>query len=210
MDQIVLHHYWRSSCSWRVRWALVYKRIPHNLIHVDILKHEHTSKQYLSMNPTGLVPIMEVDGHFFGESLAMMEWLEERYPRNPLLPVDPMSRLLVRQLTMTIVAGTQPLQNLNALNYVSPDEETRKSNARHFIRRGLQSYERLIEDCAATFSVGADLSFADLALIPQCYNALRQGIELEEFPQIAKIYQHCLTLDSCQKAAPESHKPSND
>ncbi len=208
MDEITLYHYWRSSCSWRVRWALIYKKIPHKLIHLDLLKGEQRSEAYLSKNPAGLIPTLAVDGRYYAESLAILEWLEERYPRMPLLPTDPISRMLVRQLSLSIIAGTQPLQNLLVLNYLSSNEETRKETARHFISRGLRTYEQLIEKCSATYSFGGELSFADLALVPQCYNALRYGVDLAEFPLIKGIYKRCLTMDSCLKTAPEVYQPS--
>ncbi len=209
-DGMVLYHYWRSSCSWRVRWALTYKNIPHRLIAVDLLKGEQKHSEYLKKNPAGFVPLLEYRGMYFSESLAMLEFLEEAFPQKPLLPNDPLSRMKVRQLSMSIIAGTQPLQNLEVLNYVSSDAGKKKDFASYFIRRGLKKYEAMIETFSGTYSFGSQLTFADLALIPQCYNALRNEIDLEEFPRVVKIYKHCLQTGSCQKSAPENYKPAVD
>src|SRR3954470_1112807 len=97
-QQLTLYHYWRSSCSWRVRWALAIKKIPHQLKHINLLAGEHNTPEYKKLNPSGAVPMLEVQGRFYGESLAIIEWLDEAYPAHPLLPSDPASRMLVRQL----------------------------------------------------------------------------------------------------------------
>src|SRR5947209_1533710 len=109
--QLTLYHYWRSSCSWRVRWGLALKGLAYESVAVDILAGEQRSQAYLAKNPAGFLPTLVVDGRPFAESLAILEWLDETVPAPPLLPRDPLQRLTVRQLAMTIVAGTQPLQN---------------------------------------------------------------------------------------------------
>lgn len=205
-----LYHYWRSSCSWRVRWALNYKQIPHDLIAVNLLNNEHKTQEYLKKNPFSYVPTLEIDGRYYTESLAMLEYLEESFPKRNLLPSDPESRLLIRQLTLTLIAGTQPLQNLSVLNYVAKDNDAKKKEfATYFIERGLQTVETLLQkqQCVGTYTFGSQLTFADLALIPQCYNALRQEIDLRRYPLIYKVYQNCLQTEACQSSSPEAHQP---
>src|SRR4051794_6007250 len=102
---LILYHYWRSSCSWRVRWALAIKGVKYESAHVNLLKNEQSTPQYRKKNPLGFVPCLEADGVAMGESLAIMEWIEENYPTPPLLPHDTFQRQKVRQLSLMIVAG---------------------------------------------------------------------------------------------------------
>ncbi len=205
--QMKLYHYWRSSCSWRIRWALNIKKLDYQLIPVNLLKAEHKTPQYLKLNPSGTVPTLEAGPVKLGDSIAVLEWLEERYPREPLLPQDPHSRAYVRQLTMIIAAFTQPMQNMKSQRYFSNDPQTRVKYAHHWISQGLEAYENLLHlGCPGTFSFGSSVSFADLCLIPQCYNAERFGVSLNRFPLIERINRHCLTLPECVKAHPDQYK----
>ncbi|MEZ4741115.1 MAG: maleylacetoacetate isomerase [Bdellovibrionota bacterium] len=206
---ITLYHYWRSSCSWRVRWALQLKGIEHNLIAVDLLKNEQQQSTYLQQNPSGFVPSLIVDGKAYGESMAIIEWINEKWPHNPLLPEDPFARLLTRQLYMTIASGTQPLQNLIAQQFHSDDKDKRVEYARYWINRGLKAYETILNQhgLGGHFSLGETITMADLCLIPQCYNARRYTIDLEQFPKIKKIEQRSLATEACQRAAPDSFQP---
>jgi maleylacetoacetate isomerase len=203
-QKLVLYHYWRSSCSWRVRWSLAHKNIAYKSVAVDLLTTQQQSRDFLAKNPAGYVPCLEIDGTPLAESLAILEWLEEAYPEKPLMPVDPMSRAFVRQLCLTIVAGTQPLQNLKAQKYFSSDEAVRRAYTQYWITQGLEIYESLINKGAAgTFSFGGQLSIADLCLIPQCYNAERFGVDLGQFPKIKGIYTKCMLLPACKKSSPD-------
>ncbi len=202
---MILYHYYRSSCSWRVRWAFHHKNIPVKLVAVNLLQAEQHEGGHVKKNPTHYVPVLEVNGQYYGESMAILEWIEENYPTPALLPNDPISRLRVRQLAQIIVAGTQPLQNMTALEqYKDPAE--REVQSRKWIDRGLASYEEILQSgVAGTYSVGSQLSFADLCLIPQCYNALRNNLDLSSYPLVHRIYKHCLELESCRKTAPENY-----
>src|SRR4051812_25232147 len=118
MIQLKLYHYWRSSSSWRVRWALTYKSIPFETASVDLLTDETDGQDHLQRNPMGYVPVLELLNpqspfRYLSESVAIIEWLEEQFPTPKLLPGDPLHRAKIRQLTETINAGTQPLQNPN-------------------------------------------------------------------------------------------------
>lgn len=200
-----LFQYWRSSCSWRVRWALFHKEIDFKSTPVNLLKREHKDPGYLAKNPAGTVPCLLVNGRPLSESMAILEWLEETFPTRPLLPNDGFSRQRVRQLCQTIVSGIQPLQNLEVLTHVSEAGMDRAEFARFYIRKGLETYEKLVVKfgLAGTYSMGSQLTLADLCLIPQCYNARRFNIDPNEFPNISRIEAHCLKLDSCKKAIPE-------
>lgn len=199
---LTLYHYWRSSCSWRVRWALAVKKQSYEAVAVNLLKGEQQSPEYLAKNPLGFVPCLAVDGQPLGESLAILEWIEESYPTPALLPKDSLARARTRQLCNIIVAGTQPLQNLSVQKYYCPDETKRLEDGRHWIKRGLTSYEKLLETTSGKFSVGDEVTMADLCLIPQCYNALRYELSLDLFPRAKAIYERCRELPECKAAEP--------
>ncbi len=207
-----LYHYWRSTCSWRVRWALEHKGIACHLIAVNLLTQENLKPEFKSINPMGSVPVLEVlDGIRtlrLTESLAIIEWLEERFPGRPLLPQSADDRQRVRALALTIIAGTQPLQNISVIRAVSPNEAVQAEWTRKWIRRGLGAYEALCRDVAGTFSFRSTLSVADLALAPQCHHARRFGIDLTEFPTIYRIDRYLQTLPEYEKSAPERFQPA--
>jgi maleylacetoacetate isomerase len=199
----ILYGYWRSSASWRVRWALNIKKVETEHRFVNLLKGEQHGAEFLKINPAGQIPTLMINGKAYGESMAMLEYLEETYPQNPILPQDPESRMFVRQLALTIVAGTHPLQNMHPQQYHSPDPTERKKFAQHFIKRGLSFYEKRITQSAGSYSFGGQVTMADICLVPQVYNALRNDIDLNHYPTIKGIYERCLKLPECVAAAPD-------
>lgn len=203
MKPITLYQYWRSSCSWRVRWALDLKGVAFNSVIVNLLKGEQNDGGFQQKSPTGQIPCLDVDGKYLVESVAIMEWLEETYPQNPLLPSDPLDRIEVRQMCGIIALGIQPIQNISVLQKISPDKGERAKWARHWIERGFTAYERKASALAGTYSFGGQLTMADICLVPQVYNAHRFQVDMTAYPTMEKIYQHCLTLPSCQKAHPD-------
>lgn len=203
-DGIILYHYWRSSAAWRVRWALAAKGISYEKRAVNLLKGEQYSPEYLRLNPAGQVPALVWEGHIFGESLAILEFLEEKFPHIPLLPNDPGSRLYVRQLCLNIVAGTHPLQNLLPQKMHSDDPETRKKWVQFFIARGLEVHDKKMEGHSGSFSLGGELTIADLCLVPQIYNAIRFDVPFAHLPNVKRVYENCRKLASCEVAAPEN------
>ena len=208
MPHLVLKHYWRSSCSWRVRWALALKGLPYQSEHIDLLQDEQRSANFRRHNPQALVPVLVVDGVPYYESLAIIEWLDECYPHNQLLPSSPAERLQARQLAYTVSCGIQPLQNLRAQHYYSSDPQARLRYARHYIERGFKAYEQHLQQLGAgTFCLGGQVTIADICLIPQVYNAQRFACNMHHFPLIASIYRHCLQTPACQASAPEACKP---
>lgn len=201
-DSLTLYHYWRSSCSWRVRWALAIKGVGYQPVHINLLKGEQTSPQFLEKNPMGTVPALHVGGKILGESLAILEWIEENYPTPALFPEDSFDRALARQLSLIIVAGTQPLQNLSVQKYYCPDDKKKAEDGRHWIGRGLKAYEKLVAKSHGLYSLGDTVTVADLCLIPQCYNAERFEYSLSQVPIIREIYQRCRELPECKAAEP--------
>jgi maleylpyruvate isomerase len=194
-----------------VRWAFALKGIECEFVHVNLLNGETETPEHLKRNPLGYVPVLQIvekgQTHFLSESLAIIEWAEELHPTPSLLPGDAYQRARIRQLAEVINAGTQPLQNLNPTHLHSSDPAEQKKWMQHWIRNGLGAYEQLTKDMAGKFSVGDTVTLADLCLIPQCYNAKRNDVALEDYPTVAKIYAAALMTDACQKAAPERFQP---
>lgn len=202
---LVLYHYWRSSCSWRVRWVLALKNISYQSVPINLLENEQLSPAFLAKNPAGLVPCLDVSGRVLGESLAIIEWLEETYPQNPILPRNPWDRARARELALIVAAGIQPLQNLRVIKRHSDDQEERQRWIRAFIESGLQLIESKLAadpDRGLRYCLGDSLSLADIFLVPQVYNAHRFGVNMEALPSCEAIYRHCLTEPLCDAASP--------
>jgi maleylacetoacetate isomerase len=210
-----LHHYWRSSSNWRVRWAFKLKGIVCEYAPVDLLSDEPEGAEHLARNPLGYVPVLEqIDEadparRYLCESLAIIEWAEETHPQPSLLPGDPWQRARIRMLAEVIASDTQPLQNLGPQELHSTDPGGRKSWARHWIRHGLHAYEKLAAGSAGNYSVGDAITLADLCLIPQCYNAERYGVDLGEFPTVARIHAAALETEACRASAPDQFAPAD-
>lgn len=207
-----LYHYWRSSCSWRVRWAFAFKGIACEYVPVDILANETEGEEHLKRSPLGLVPVLEFPTkqpfRYLCESTAIIEWAEEAMPTPSLLPGDSYQRARIRELAQMIAADTQPLQNLGAQYYHSDDPEKRKAWARHWTHYGLTAYNQAVAATVGKFSVGDTLSLADICLIPQCYNALRFDISLSEFPHVERIWRAAQETESYRRSEPEQYKPA--
>lgn len=209
-----LYHYWRSSSSWRVRFAFALKQIPCEMIHIDLLKKEHVAPEHLKRNPAGSVPVLEIVDNKnkvtgrIAESTAIIEWAEENFVEPALLTGDSFQRGRIRQLVQIVNSGIQPIQNLCVMQFHSEEKEKQKAWAQHWIRRGLQAYEAIVKETAGKFSVGNEITMADLFLIPQCYNAERNEVSLKEFPTIAKINANGLATEACKVAHPDRFKPA--
>lgn len=213
-QQLTLYHYWRSSSSWRIRWALELKKLPYTPISINLLTDEAESREHIQRNPLGYVPVLEIQNdshaktHLLSESVAILEWLEETYPTPSLLSEDPLTRARMRQLSEIINSGTQPLQNPNVVQRHSTDPKEQKLWIQEWIKKGLHAYESLITSSAREFSMGTSPTLPDLFLIPQCYNAVRFEIDLKtELPLLHRIYHHALSTPECLASAPERFTP---
>lgn len=208
----ILYHYWRSSSSWRVRWALRLKRVEHDLVAVNLLEGQQATAAHQARNPAQKVPVLQLGDVHLSESVAIIEYLDEVYPDPPLLPGDPLGRARARQLVETINAGIQPLQNLSVLRFLHSDAAQQRAWAQHHIRLGLTAYEALLaqdgrplED--VRFSSGDRVGIADLFLLPQVYNARRQGLDLTPWPRIARIEAACLATPEARETSPDALAP---
>lgn len=205
-SRFVFSHSWQSSCSWRVRWALAIKGIAHREIVIDLAADENNAPSHVARNPMATVPTLEVDGAPIFESLAIIEYLDHHYPDPPLIPKERSEEIRARQLALLIAAGVQPLQNQGVLAKLPGDASERQVWARHWIDKGLAAYEKILErQPLSSFSVGSELTMADICLIPQIYNGLGFGCKVDTSTRIWKIYKHCLEREDCVNSSPLGH-----
>lgn len=191
MTRPLLHGYWRSTASYRVRIALALKGVDFDQTPYDLRRGEQRSEAYLSRSPQGLVPALEVDGGAIIQSLAILEWLEEQIPKPALLPTLAMDRAIVRGMTDLVACDIHPLNNLRIIQTLRADlgasEDQVMSWISHWIREGFTALERLVERHGGDFSFGDAPTFVDCVLIPQIYSARRFGVELTDFPKLVAI-----------------------
>ncbi|XP_031213134.1 maleylacetoacetate isomerase isoform X4 [Mastomys coucha] len=169
----VLYSYFRSSCSWRVRIALALKGIDYETVPINLIKDggQQFSEEFQILNPMKQVPALKIDGITIGQSLAIMEYLEETRPIPRLLPQDPQKRAIVRMISDLIASGIQPLQNLSVLKQVG--QENQMPWAQKAITSGFNALEKILQSTAGKYCVGDEVSMADVCLVPQVANAER-------------------------------------
>ncbi|KAJ3075790.1 hypothetical protein HDU98_006881 [Podochytrium sp. JEL0797] len=171
-----LYSYWRSSASWRIRMALAYKNLPYAIVPVNLLLGEQHLPEYLAKNASGLVPTLVHNGVVLTQSPAILEYLDEVVPSNPLLPSDPVHRAQVRALVDIIACDTHPIQNVGVIKHVAQiqgKEGVDVAFARWVIERGFAAFERSVEKTTKKYAFGDALTMADLCLAAQYYNAVR-------------------------------------
>lgn len=208
---LVLHNYWRSSAAWRVRTVLALKGLAWEAVPHDLRINEQTAADYVARNPQGLVPALEVDGAVLTQSLAIIEYLEERFPEPPLLPADPLERARVRAFALAIACDIHPVQNLRVLRMLRArglDQAAVDAWAREVMEGGLAACARLIEGRSGPFCFGEAVTLADVVLIPQLANARRFGARTD-FPRLEAIEAHALALPAFAGALPAAQSDAD-
>lgn len=213
---LILYDYWRSSAAYRVRIAFALKGVEYTSksvsLHPDDMAHK--SPDYAAVNPQMRLPTLTVDGESVGQSLAILEWIEETYTNAPsLLPNDPLQRLKARAFASTIACDVHPLNNPSVLTKLRNDFGA--SNAQiaewyaDWIIRGFTALEtRYGVERQSEFLFGDGPTLAEICLVPQIYNARRFDVGLEAFPNLVAVDAACRNLPAFQTAAPETVKPS--
>lgn len=203
-----LYGYWRSSAAWRVRIALHWKGLDFEYVPVKLLGAGGAQQlpDYEALNPQRLVPTLVDGAVVIGQSLAIVEYLEERAPLPPLLPASPPGRARARQIALAIGADLHPLNNLRVLHYLETQlgagDAARQAWLRHWLETGLGACERLA-DADGPFALGATPSLADLFIVPQLYNARRAGFALDPYARLRRIDRACAGLEAFARARPE-------
>lgn len=205
-----LYSFWRSSASYRVRIALNLKSLPHAYHGVNLTKDggEQFGAGYRQVNPQSRVPTLVHDGQRFSQSLAIIEYLDETFPGNKLIPHDPIDRARVRMLSQIIACDIQPLQNTSTTRYLKEvlklDDAAINAWLQEWITRGLDAYQAQLERDPAPgkFSYGDSPTMADCCLVPQMYAAQRFGVEPGRYPRLALIWENCNHLPAFAAAHP--------
>lgn len=206
---LVFYDYFRSSASYRVRIALGLKGLaPGDTRIVDLRSGAQNGPDYKRIEPSGLVPAFRFGEQTFGQSIAMIEWLDAQYPDPRLIPDNPLAALAVREIALTIACDIHPLNNLRILKYLtgqlSASEEAKLEWYRHWICAGFDTLEALIapHQSKGPFCFGASVSMADVCLVPQVYNARRFEVDLSAYPAICAVDAHCNNLPAFKDAYP--------
>lgn len=207
-----LYGYFRSSAAFRARIALNLKGLDYKQAIVHLTKNggEQFAPDYRAMNPQSLVPVLEDGDAALTQSLAIVEYLDEVYPKPPLLPNSALERARVRSLALMVACEIHPLNNLRVLRYLLRDLKVTEGQKdewyRHWVLTGLEPLETRLENDSASgkFCHGDTPGLADICLVPQLANARRFNIPLDAFPTLMRIEQNCMALKPFQDAAPSA------
>jgi len=206
-----LYTYFRSSAAYRVRIALGLKGLDWTAIPVHLVRDggEQHSATYKALNPGALVPTLKDGGAVINQSLAIIEYLDERHPEPPLLPVDAVARAQVRALAYDIACDVHPLNNLRVLQYLENqlqvDAQAKQQWYLHWVKLGLEAFEQQLANHqqAGPFCYGEVPTLADICLVPQVFNAHRFGFDTGHLARITRAVQACEALPAFQQARPE-------
>ena len=212
MADITLYDYWRSSASYRVRIALNLKGLAYDQVVVNLLAGEHRADAHRARSPIGYVPALEIDGQMMTQSMAILEYLEARYPDPALLPADPAEAARLRAIAYAIAMDIHPICNLNVTNHHAAafdgDDSAKDAWMVHFMTRGLAAVEVMAgHPGTGPFLHGEAPGMADCVLVPQLYNARRRNMDLADMPRLAAIEEACLAHPAFAAAVPEAVGP---
>lgn len=203
-----LHTYFRSSASYRVRIALNLKGLDarHAFVHLNRNGGEQFSEEFRALNPQALVPVYSEGGVTLSQSLAIMEYLDEKHPAPPLLPPTIEGRARARQVALAVACDIHPINNLRILKYLTgplgASEVATNAWVRHWVGLGLAALEDELATTASTFCVGDQPTIADCCLVPQLFNAQRFGVDLAAYPTLQRIDAACQALPAFRDAHP--------
>ncbi len=209
---VKLYGFFRSSASYRARIALNFKAIPYESVAVDLRVGSNAQRgaEFLALNPEGLVPVLVDGAHAISQSMAIVEYLEERFPEPPLLPRSPQERARVRALTLLIACDIHPLNNLRVLNYLrsglGQDDQAVDRWYAHWIAQGLGALEQRVQATSGDgrHMFGTAVTLADVFVVPQVYNARRFKCDTTPYPSLTSICAHLEKIPAFAAAAPDA------
>ena len=207
MSRIILYDYYRSSACYRVRIALNLKGVDYEQRPVNLLTSEQKSDEYRALNPQGLVPMLEIDGHRLTQSLAIINYLDLRFANQPLIPAAAAERAHVVAMAMAVACDIHPLHNLRVLKYLKNElghsQEEVDAWYAHWISEGLPALEAMAAPKAGKFLFGDAPTGADVCLVPQLYNARRYNVPLDEYPTLLRAEENANKLEAFAAAHPD-------
>jgi maleylacetoacetate isomerase len=215
---MILHNYYRSSASFRVRIALALKGLPYEYVSVHLAKGDHKLQEYARKSADGLVPLLQLDGESLSQSMAIIEYLDETHSNSPLLPKEALGRAKVRALAQSISCEIHPLNNLRVLKYLVKelklDESTKNAWYVHWCVEGLHAFERQLSADAdyrvkhgldkSVYCYGSTPTLADCCLVPQIFNAQRFDVPFSGLPLTMAAFDACMKLPAFQQAQPSN------
>jgi maleylacetoacetate isomerase len=203
-----LYSFFNSSTSFRVRIALALKGLPYEYAGVNLRAGEQGREEYRALSPAAIVPTL-VDGEVkLTQSLAIIDYLDARYPAPRLVPADPLERARVLEIAQTIACEIHPINNIRVLKYLSGplgvSEDDKSGWYRHWVDEGLGAVEKLLAALPrSACCVGDTPTLADCCLVPQVANAMRMGCDLSRFERVMAVYEHCMAQQAFIDAAPQ-------
>lgn len=208
-----LHAYYRSSTSYRVRIALNLKQLDYEIVPVDLKRSEQREAGFRTRNPFAGVPVLEAEGRFYAQSIAIIEWLEERYPDRPLLPGGVDDRFTARELAYAIATELHAPLNLPVLQYLKRELGHEQPEIdtwyRHWLAKTLGPIEQRLADLGTGDFLFEAPGLFEAVLIPQLYNARRFAFDLEAMPHMRRIESACLVHPAFRKAHPDNQPDSS-
>jgi maleylacetoacetate isomerase len=203
-----LYTFFRSSAAYRVRIALNLKGVEYEPVFLNLPKGDHRQPDFVATNPHRTIPVIDDDGTVLMQSLAIIEYLDSRYPTPRLIPADPVARARAQAFAQVIACEIHPLNNLRVLRHLRAefglDEAQVKKWVQHWIGESFRSLEALLAESAGRYCFGDDITIADVFLVPQMYNARRFDCDLAPFPTIVRITEALRALPAFARAAPET------
>ncbi|HEX3366750.1 maleylacetoacetate isomerase [Phenylobacterium sp.] len=206
---LVLYGFWRSMAAYRVRVALALKGVAVRELAIDLDAGEQFAPDFLAVNPEGAVPALIEPGQApLTQSMAILEYLEERYPQPALLPADLRGRARVRSLAALVVSDTHPLIVPRVRTYLAAEaglgEAAVHAWSTHWVARGLAAMETRLAGASATgaFCHGDSVTFADICLGNLGIAARNLRIDLAQTPTVARIIERCDALEAFANAHP--------
>ena len=207
MTRPILYDYFRSSAAYRVRIALHLKGVDYESRQVDLRDNQQQSANYRALNPQGLVPMLEIDGHKLTQSLAIINYLDLRFPNQPLIPAAAAERAHVVAMAMIIACDIHPLNNLRVLKYLKDplghSQDEIDAWYAHWLNEGLPALEAMAAPKAGKFLFGNAPTGADVCLVPQLYNARRYDVPLDAYPTLLRADENMNALEPVAAAHPD-------